>query len=819
MSESVNVVPVYIEEELRSSFLDYSMSVIISRALPDIRDGLKPVHRRILYAMYNLKNFHNKPYLKSARVVGEVIGRYHPHGDTAVYDALVRMAQDFSMRYPLVDGQGNFGSIDGDVPAAMRYTEVRLEEISSMLIEDIEKETIDFIPNYDNKELEPVVLPSKIPQLLINGSSGIAVGMATNIPPHNITEVIDGLLFLIDNPNASIQDIINIIKGPDFPTGGMIIGTEGIIQAYHTGKGSIVIRGKTQIEEPKTSSGKTKIIINQIPYQVNKAKLIERIAELIRDKVIDGINDIRDESAQDDIRIILELKKGEYSEIILNNLYKHTPLQISYGINIVALHKGVPKLLNLKEVLNAFYQHRYEVVLRRTAFDLKKAEEKAHILEGLKIAVENLDEVIPIIRKSINSAEAHDKLVNKFNLSDVQVKAILEMRLSRLTSLEREKIIEEYSQICEQIKDLKNILDTPARVVNIIKEELIFVKEKYGDSRHTDIIHDENESFSMEHLIPDEDVVIVVTYAGYIKRTPLKNIRSQKRGGKGRKGIETKSEDIVKEVFITSNHQYLWCFTNLGRVYAIKVYDVPETNLPGRGKHFANLIKLMKDEQVVSVVPIRKIEEGKYIISVTANGFIKKTELVAFANLRTSGIVALKLDEGDNLVACAVTSGKDNILIATKLGKAIHFKEEEIRPMGRSTRGVTGIRFSEENDKVIGLTVITSNASILSVCENGFGKRTPLEEYRLQSRGGKGIYTVKITEKNGPVVGILQVSDDDDIVIMTSSNKVMRFKVQEIGLIGRFTQGVKLMNLEGNEKVTSFAKITKIDGEEVIDDT
>ncbi len=810
-----NVMPINIEEEMRTSFLDYSMSVIVSRALPDVRDGLKPVHRRILFAMYGLKNFHNRPYLKSARIVGDVIGKYHPHGDSAVYEALVRLAQDFAMRYPLVDGQGNFGSIDGDSAAAMRYTESRLAKTAELLLTDIEKETVDFGPNYDNKEEEPLVLPTKFPQLLVNGAAGIAVGMATNIPPHNLREVIEGLEALIENPEITIDELMDYIKGPDFPTRGQIHGMAGIKEAFMTGRGSITMRARTKVEEVPKSQGRERIVITEIPYQVNKARLIERIADLVREKKIEGISDLRDESAGDEIRVVVELKRGEVSDIVLNNLYKMTPMQTSFGVNAVALVNGAPRVLNLKQMLELFYKHRREVILRRTAFDLRQAEDRGHILLGLKTAVENIDEMVAIIRGAEDSQAAHAELVRKYSLSDIQAKAILDMRLAKLTGLERDKIIAEYNETMAIIADLRDILDRPERVTAIIKTDLLELKEAHGDDRRTEIIASEADELRMEHLVADEEVAVTITHGGYAKRTPLKEFRAQKRGGKGKSGMLTKEEDVVKDLYISSNHQSLLCFTNKGRVYDIKVYQIPEAPLRARGKHFANIIKLEDQEKVVSVMPVKEFSEGKFVVSVTAQGFIKKTELMAYANIRASGIIGLKLEDNDTLVACAITDGKSDILIATKLGKAIRFNEDEARPMGRASRGVTGIRFSEDNDSVIGMEVITGDSTILSICENGYGKRTPLEEYRVQSRGGKGIYTIKVTERNGPVVGICQVAENDDLMIMTSAGKIMRFTVGEIGVIGRLTQGVRLMNVEDGERVISCCKVMRFEGEEV----
>lgn len=811
-----NIQTINIEEELRTSFLDYSMSVIVSRALPDVRDGLKPVQRRILFAMHQLKNFHNRPYLKSARIVGDVIGRFHPHGDQSVYDALVRLAQNFSMRYPLVDGQGNFGSVDGDSAAAMRYTEVRLEKLCEQLLIDIEKETVNFGPNYDNKEEEPLLLPARVPQLLVNGATGIAVGMATNIPPHNVSEVITAILALIENPELRLEEIADYIQGPDFPTAGTILGTSGIRQAYATGRGSVVMRARTNIEE-MAKGDRQRIVVTELPYQVNKAKLIEKIAELVNEKKLEGISDLRDESAQEDTRVVIELKRGEVADIVLNNLFKLTPMQSSFGVNMVALVNGIPRVLNIKEILEQFYLHRREVVLRRTAYELRKAEERAHILEGLKVAVENVDEAVAIIRKAAEPAAAQIQLMERFALSEIQAKAILDMRLARLTGLERDKIVAEYNEIMTLIVDLKDILDTPLRVTNIVKAELIAVKEEFGDERRTEIIPSDADDFTMESLVADEEVIVSITHHGYIKRTPVEELRAQRRGGKGRTGLKTKTEDVVKDLFISSNHQALLCFTNLGRVYEMKVYKVPESPLAGRGKHFANLIKLNDNERVVSVLPVKEFVEGKFIVSVTAQGYIKKTDLMAFSNLRTTGIIGLKLEDDDALITCAITSGKDDILIATQMGKAIRFTEDDIRPMGRSARGVTAIKFSEDNDKVIGLEVVQGENAILSVCENGYGKRTPLEEYRTQTRAGKGIYTIKVTERNGPVVSIMQVAEDDHLMVLTSAGKVMRFTVSEVGIIGRLTQGVRLMNLEDGEKIISVARIAQVEGEELVE--
>ncbi len=814
MDQKTDIVPINIESEIKTSFLDYAMSVIVSRALPDIRDGLKPVHRRILFAMYKLKNFHNKPFLKSARIVGDVIGKYHPHGDSPVYEAMVRMAQDFSLRYPLIDGQGNFGSVDGDSAAAMRYTESRMQELSEFLLMDMEKETVNFVPNYDNKELEPVVLPSRVPQLLINGSSGIAVGMATNIPPHNLGEVISAVEAYVNNNSISNEEIMQYVKGPDFPTAGEIHGLNGIREAYTTGRGSILIRAKSEIETQ--NSGRQRIIIKEIPYQVNKARMIEKIAELVGNKKVEGISDIRDESAKNEIRVVIDVKKGESAEVILNNLYKLTQLQISFGMNLVALVRGIPKLLTLKEFVSEFVQHRREVVLRRTAFLLKKSEERAHVLLGLKVAVENADDVIEMIKSSKDATVAQEKLIASYKLSEIQAKAILDMKLVRLTNLERGKVVAEFEEVMKEVQKLKGILGDDHEVTKIILEELSEVKTRFSDKRKTQIYSAAADEFTMESLIADEEVAVIVTHGGYVKRTALTEISAQKRGGKGRSGMLTKDEDFVREIFITSNHKDLLCFTNKGKVFSLKVYRIPEAALRSRGTHFANLIGFEKDEQVVSVLPVGEYREDAFVFSVTRNGYIKKTDLMAYSNVRSTGIIGLKLDEGDSLVNCELGTDKDEILIATRLGKAIRFKADEVRTVGRVSRGVTGVRFSSTEDSAVGVEVLNteSKSSILSVCENGYGKRSSLDEYRLQTRGGKGIFTIKVTERNGPVVGICQVNDEDQIVIMTSSGKLVRFNVSEMGVIGRHTQGVRLINIDENEKVVGIEKVVKAGDEE-----
>ena len=813
MDQHTDIVPVNIEFEMKTSFLDYSMSVIVSRALPDIRDGLKPVHRRILFAMYKLKNFHNKPYLKSARIVGDVIGKYHPHGDSPVYEAMVRMAQDFSLRYPLIDGQGNFGSVDGDSAAAMRYTESRMEELSEYLLMDMEKETVNFVPNYDNKELEPLVLPSRVPQLLVNGSSGIAVGMATNIPPHNLGEVLAAVEAYVKDNDVTLDDLMQLVKGPDFPTAGEIHGLQGIREAYATGRGSLLIRSKTEIET--LANGRQKIIVHEIPYQVNKARLIEKIAELVGQKKIEGISDIRDESAKNEIRIVIEVKRGESAEVLLNNLYKLTQLQISFGMNLVALVRGIPKLLNLRELVAEFSQHRREVVLRRTAHLLRKCEDRAHLLLGLKVAVENADDVVELIKSSKDSATAQDKLIAAYKLTEVQAKAILDMKLVRLTNLERGKIAADFEEITKEISTLKMVLSDDKEVTRIILEELSEIRTRFVDQRKTQLFPAADD-FTMESLIADEDVAVTITHGGYVKRTALTEISAQRRGGRGKSGMLTKEEDFVRELFITSNHKDLLCFTDKGRVYSLKVYKIPEAALRARGTHFANLIGFEKDERVVSTLPVGEYRSDSFVFSVTRSGFIKKTELLAYSNVRSTGIIGLKLDEGDSLVNCELGTDKDEILIATRMGKAIRFKTDEVRTVGRASRGVTGVRFSSKEDCVVGVEILQTDtrSSILSVCEKGCGKRSNLDEYRLQTRGGKGIFTIKVTERNGPVVGICQVGDDDQIVLMTSTGKVVRFKVNEMGVIGRHTQGVRLINIDDDEKVVGIEKVARESDEE-----
>ncbi len=819
-----NVLKVNIEEEMKVSYLDYAMSVIIGRALPDVRDGLKPVQRRILYAMFREGLLAGKKYSKCAGVVGEVLKKYHPHGDQAVYDALVRLAQDFNMRYPLIDGQGNFGSIDGDPPAAYRYTEARLTKIAEELLQDIDKGTVPFAPNFDATTQEPLVLPTRIPNLLINGSSGIAVGMATNIPPHNLNEIVDALIKLLENPQISTEELSESVKGPDFPTGGTIYGVEGIKDLYLTGRGLIKIRARVKIEreikgkkvkevplfeiETEGKTFKEKIIITEIPYQVNKAKLIEKIAELVREKKIEGITEIRDESNREGIRVVLELKKGEMPEVILNNLYKHTQMETTFGGILLAIVDGQPKILNLKEALWEFIKHRKDVVTKRTAFDLKKAEHQAHILLGLKIAVENLDEVISIIRKSQNPEEAKIKLINRFPLTEIQAQAILDMRLQRLTGLEREKIIQDYEAILKDIEQLKAILESEELVKNIIKDELIEIKQKYGDERKTEIIA-ETKEINIEDLITQEDMVITLTHLGYIKRTSLSDYRSQKRGGKGLTPMETVTDDYLESVLIGSTHDHIMFFSNFGRVYSLKVYQIPEAGRLSKGKAIVNLIPLQEGEKITTALVCKDIEEG-YLMMFTKKGFVKKTSLEEFKNIRQKGVIAIDLEEGDELISVRKTTGNNQLIIATKMGMAVRFSEVDVRPTGRTARGVIGIRFSETGDEVVSADVVSEASFVLTITEKGIGKKTPIEEYRLQHRGGTGVKNIKLSQKTGHVISSLQVKEDDEIIICSSS-KIIRLKVSQIRPQGRATTGVRLIDLSADDTVVSISRILEGD--------
>jgi len=798
-----------IEDEMRTSYLSYAMSVIVGRALPDVRDGLKPVHRRILFGMNEMGLVHNRPYRKSAKIVGEIMGNYHPHGDTAIYDTLVRMAQDFNMRYLLVDGQGNYGSVDGDPPAAMRYTEARLTKLAEEMLADIDKETVDFGPNYDESRVEPLVLPSRVPNLLVNGAGGIAVGYATNIPTHNIGEVVDGLLLVLEEPDTTIAQLMKKIPGPDFPTAGFIYGTAGIKEAYETGRGLLTLRAKVNIESDERTD-RERLIVTEIPYQVNKAKLIERIAELIQEDRIKGVSDLRDESDREGVRIVIELKRSEIPLVVLNNLYKHSQLQTTFGVIMLALVNNRPEVLNLKQILHYFIEHRREVVVRRTAFELHKAEERAHILEGLKIALDNLDAVITLIRRAQSPEEARVGLVRRFSLSEIQANAILDMRLQRLTQLERTKLIEEYAEVLKQIEYLKSVLGSEALVRKLVKDELIEVRDAYKDDRKTQIVKEEAE-INVEDLIAEEEVVVTISHAGYIKRNPVSLYRAQRRGGKGKIGMGIKDEDFVETLFTASTHDYLLFFTDAGKVYWLKVHEIPEAGRAAKGKALVNLLALAGDEKVTATLPVKEFREDRFVVMATKQGIIKKTELSAYGNPRQGGIIALGLEEGDKLISVHVTDGQREILLGTKQGITIRFKEDEVRPMGRTAYGVKGITL-EEGNVVIGMETITpdSTTSILTVTEGGYGKRTPVTEYRVQGRGGKGIISVKTTERNGLAVGFLQVRDGDQIMLMAAQGKVLRCSVDDIREIGRNTQGVRLLELDADDdRVVAAARLAE----------
>jgi DNA gyrase subunit A len=807
-----NRVPISIEEEMKSAFMDYAMSVIVSRALPDARDGLKPVHRRILYTQHGLSNYWNRPYIKCARVVGDVLGKYHPHGDTAAYDALVRMAQDFAMRYTLIDGQGNFGSVDGDSAAAYRYTECRMEKIGGELLADIDKETVDFQPNYDDKETEPTVLPARFPNLLVNGASGIAVGMATNIPPHNLREVIDATIAVIKNPAITTDELIEIVPGPDFPTGGFINGRNGIRNAYETGRGAIQMRGRTSVEEhPKT--GRKSIIATEIPYQVNKAKLIEKIAELVREKRIEGIADLRDESDRDGMRIVIDLKKDAVPEIVQNNLWKMTPLQESFGINMLAIVDGRPQTLSLKKALTHYVAHRRDVVTRRTLFDLKQARDRMHILEGLKIAVDNIDAVIDLIRSSKDTEAAKAGLMSSFELSPRQAQAILDMRLSKLTGLEREALIAEIKEVGALIAKLEEILGSETILMKVVTDELEAVKAEFGDDRRTELT-DLDSDIDVEDMIVPEEMVVTVTHGGYVKRNPKTLYRAQRRGGRGITGAATHEEDFVAQLFVASTHDTLLMLTNKGRAYSKKVWEVPQAGRTAKGKAFVNLLPLQDGERVVALLPVREFSEGAFVVMATRTGYIKKTSLDAFANIRSSGIIALSIPDDDDLVAVRITEGAFDILIGTRNGWAIRFREENVRPMGRTARGVRGIRLRTgdgEADQVVGMAVVPREepATLLTVCERGYGKRTPTSDYPTKNRGGKGVITIKTTERNGKVVSLRLVSDDDDLMLITDGGKLIRMPVDGIPTIGRNTQGVRLIRLEPEEKVVAMERMAE----------
>jgi DNA gyrase subunit A len=804
------IQPVEIEEEIKYSYLDYAMSVIVSRALPDVRDGLKPVQRRVLYTMYELGLLHNRPYKKCARIVGETLGKYHPHGDAAVYDTLVRLAQDFTMRYPLVDGQGNFGSIDGDSPAAMRYTEARLSAIAEEMLQDIEKNTVDFRPNFDETLKEPEVLPTILPNLLVNGSSGIAVGMATNIPPHNLNEIVDGLIALLKNPDLPVEKLMKYVKGPDFPTGGIIVGLSGIKEAYTTGKGRIIVRAKASIENYK---GRSRIVITEIPYQVNKASLIEKIAELVQERKIEDISDIRDESDKDGMRIVIELRRDAQPEVVLNNLYKHTNLQTTFGVIMLALVNGVPKILNLKEMMNEFINFRLNVIVRRTKFELDDAEKRAHILEGLKIALDNIDEIVELIKKSKDPETAKVNLMKKFKLSEIQAKAILDMRLQRLTGLERSKVESEYKETIKLIEKLKSILRSKELQKELIHEELLKLKEKYGDERRTLIIEGE-EDFSVEDLIAEEDVVITITHNGFIKRYPVSGYRRQNRGGKGITAAVTKDDDFIEHMFVASTHHYIIFFTDKGKAYSLKVHEIPEGSRASRGRSISHLIKKDADEKITAFVAVKEFSENLFVTMVTKMGLVKKVPLMEFATTRKTGLIAITLNRGDRLVDARLTDGGQDLIIGTKKGMAIRFNEKDIRPMGRQAAGVRGIKL-EKDDEVIGMIAVKrSGTTILVVTEKGFGKRSDLNDYRITHRGGKGIITVKVNDKTGDMVAIKEVLDNDDVMIVTTKGYLIRQHIKDIKVMSRQAQGVKLIKLNHGDTIASVASVVTEEEEE-----
>ncbi|MBT3015851.1 MAG: DNA gyrase subunit A [Candidatus Thiodiazotropha sp. (ex Clathrolucina costata)] len=835
------VLPVNLEDEMRQSYLDYAMSVIVGRALPDVRDGLKPVHRRVLYAMNELGNDWNKPYKKSARIVGDVIGKYHPHGDTAVYDTIVRMAQPFSMRYMLVDGQGNFGSVDGDSPAAMRYTEVRMARIAHTMLDDLDKETVDFVANYDETEREPAVLPARIPNLLVNGSAGIAVGMATNVPPHNITEVVDACIAVIDGPEIHIDQLMSHLPGPDFPTAGLINGASGIKEAYHTGRGRIYMRARTEIETDD-SNGKQTIIVNELPYQVNKARLIEKIAELVKEKRIEGITELRDESDKEGMRIVIELRRGEVAEVVLNNLYQQTAMQSVFGINMVALVDGRPRLLNLKQLLEFFIRHRREVVTRRTLFELRKARDRAHVLEGQAVALANIDEVIQLIKQAANPAEAKSALLARnwqsetvesmlqragaastrpeelsdqfglteqgYRLTEVQAQAILDLRLHRLTGLEQDKIIKEYEELLDKIADLLDILGSPDRLMQVIREELLEIREQYGDERRTEIIENRLD-LTLEDLITEEDVVVTLSHAGYAKAQPVSAYQAQRRGGKGKIATATKDEDFVDKLFVASTHDTILCFSNMGKVYWLKVYELPQAGRNARGKPIVNLLPLDEEEQINAILPVREYEANRYVFMATSSGTVKKTSLEAFSRPRANGIIAVDLRDGDKLVGVAITDGEQDILLFSSSGKAVRFSESKVRAMGRTACGVRGIRL-EEDHQVVSL-IVAAEGDVLTVTENGYGKRTAIEEYPVHGRGGQGVISIQTSERNGTVVGAVQVVDDDEVMMISDGGTLVRNRVSEISQMGRNTQGVIMIRLSSDERLIGVERVENLD--------
>ena len=809
------ILPISIEDEMRDSYLDYSMSVIVSRALPDVRDGLKPVHRRVLYGMHELGLQAGKPYKKSARVVGEVLGKFHPHGDVAVYDSIVRLVQDFSMRYPLIDGQGNFGSIDGDSPAAMRYTEVRMKNIAGEMLKDLEKETVDTALNFDDSLEEPTVLPSAMPNMLVNGASGIAVGMATNIPPQNLREVVDGLIAMIDNPEITIDEIMEHVIAPDFPTGGIIYGYEGVKQAYRTGRGKVVIRARAVVEVTQ-KNGRESIIVTELPYQVNKVRLIEKIVELIHQKKIEGIADIRDESDRDGMRLVIELKRDAVAKVVLNHLYKHTAMQDTFGVILLALVNGVPKVMTLKEMMAEYLRHRNEIILRRTTFELAAAEKKAHILEGLKICLDNLDEVITTIRQSPNAPVAQERLMEKFGLTEVQSKAVLEMRLQRLTGMERDKIEKDYNETLALIEELRFILANPEKQMRIIKDELLKVKQVYGDERRTEIRPQEGE-FSIEDMIAQEDVVITITHEGFIKRFPVSGYRRQARGGKGVTGAQAKHEDFVEHMFIASTHNYILFFTNRGRCYWLKVYEIPEGGRAARGRSLANIMELQPGETIRAYINLKNFDDPLFIVMATARGMVKKTDIEAFSRPRRNGIAAITIDEGDELIDARLTDGEHDIIMAKNSGYAVRFAEKDVRPMGRTAMGVKGITLDEGEHCISMVTSKRSDTSLLAVTDNGFGKRSKVEDYRLTRRGARGVITLKAHEKVGNLVGLLDVNDGDDLIIITANGIVNRQHVSNIRLTGRNTSGVRLVRLMEGDTISATARVPK-NGDEMVDD-
>lgn len=832
------VLPINLEDEMKRSYLDYAMSVIVGRALPDVRDGLKPVHRRVLFAMRELGNDHNRPYKKSARVVGDVIGKYHPHGDAAVYDTIVRMAQGFSMRYTLVDGQGNFGSVDGDAPAAMRYTEIRMTRMAHELLADIEKETVDFTANYDESEYEPSVLPTRIPSLLVNGSSGIAVGMATNIPPHNLGEVIDACLMLLENPDATVSQLLESLPGPDFPTAGLIHGVQGIVSAYNTGRGRIYVRARTHLE-PIDKRGKEAIVVTELPYQVNKARLIEKIAELVREKRLEGITELRDESDKDGMRVVIELRKGEISEVVLNNLYKQTSLQSVFGINMVGLVDGQPRLLSLKELLEAFLRHRREIVTRRTLYDLRKAKEQAHILEGQMVALENIDDLIALIKKSASPAEARASLMGQvwppgvavkmvdrsgsedirpegiavslgltksgYRFSEAQARAILDLRLHRLTALEQEKILNAYEGLIENIKKYLQILSNPEELMLVIRGELAEIREAYADSRCTEIVEDYTE-LTDEDLIPEEDVVVTISHGGYAKAQPVGTYQAQRRGGRGRAAAKVKGEDFIDQLFIANSHDTLLCFSSLGKVYWLKVYQVPRASPGARGRPIVNLLPLTEEERINAVVPVRDFDDERFVMFATSQGTVKKTPLHAFSRPRSSGIIAVDLRTDDRLIGAAITDGERDIMLFASSGKAIRFAESDVRPMGRTATGVRGLRLAGEHDAVIALGIL-GEGLVLTATENGYGKRTPIEDFHLQGRGGKGVIAIQTSERNGQLIGALQVSEDNEVMLISSSGTLVRTPVADISVMGRNTQGVTLIRLDEGDRLVGLERV------------